>query len=118
MVLLRNIVKSAWNALGRGNRVSFDDIEKTFLFSGWVSPSLSNNSNSNSTEDGTDPLESKSKLTQEQIEDDQLEIEWTLGTLIANGYIKGYLSHERRIMVLSNTNAFPNLSQVGVGGLI
>lgn len=46
------------------------------------------------------------------------EVEWLAGGLIARGYIKGYISHERRIMVLSNTLAFPALKDVGVHGLL
>ncbi|KAI8060128.1 hypothetical protein BC940DRAFT_246897 [Gongronella butleri] len=35
------------------------------------------------------------------------ETEWELATMIYNGYIKGYLSHERLMIVLSSTDPFP-----------
>ena len=35
------------------------------------------------------------------------EIECILANLIYRGYIRGYISHTKRVLVLSKTNAFP-----------
>ncbi|PWY98224.1 hypothetical protein BCV70DRAFT_202011 [Testicularia cyperi] len=42
------------------------------------------------------------------------EIEWLIATLIYKGYIKGYIAHERGILVLSATNPFPKLGSFAV----
>ncbi|WFC97524.1 COP9 signalosome (CSN) subunit [Malassezia yamatoensis] len=38
------------------------------------------------------------------------ETEWSLATLIAKGRIKGYIAHDRQMMVLSAKDAFPRAS--------
>jgi hypothetical protein len=35
------------------------------------------------------------------------ELECTLANLIYSGYIKGYIAHEKRVLVLSKANPFP-----------
>lgn len=35
------------------------------------------------------------------------EIECIVANLVYRGYIRGYLSHTKRVLVLSKTNAFP-----------
>ncbi|SPO27612.1 probable Protein CSN12 homolog [Ustilago trichophora] len=42
------------------------------------------------------------------------ELEWILATLIYKGYVKGYIAHERGIVVLSAKEAFPRLASVPV----
>jgi len=37
------------------------------------------------------------------------ELEFLLSNLFANSLIKGYLSHEERMLVLPNENAFPKI---------
>ena len=39
-----------------------------------------------------------------------VETEWALATLIAQGRIKGYLAHERQMLVLSASDPFPHAS--------
>uniref|UniRef100_A0A060T0S2 ARAD1C15224p n=1 Tax=Blastobotrys adeninivorans TaxID=409370 RepID=A0A060T0S2_BLAAD len=46
-----------------------------------------------------------------QQEDRMDEIEGIIATLISSGKIKGYISHERRTVVLSNKDPFPSQSQ-------
>ncbi|KAI9307299.1 hypothetical protein BJ944DRAFT_24838 [Cunninghamella echinulata] len=46
------------------------------------------------------------------LEVDMEETEWMLANMIYKGYIKGYLSHEKLTLVLSNVNPFPNLSSI------
>lgn len=94
-VLLRCLIKKLWMVKDRGTRISLDDVEKTLGFAGWKGSQ------------GT----TASTITKE-------EVEWLVGGLIARGYIKGYISHERRILVVSNVTAFPRLDAVGVGGLL
>ena len=36
------------------------------------------------------------------------ELECTLANLIYSGYIKGYIAHEKRVLVLSKANPFPS----------
>jgi hypothetical protein len=40
------------------------------------------------------------------------EIECVIANLIYKGYIKGYLSHQMRVLVVSATKAFPAISSV------
>ena len=40
------------------------------------------------------------------------EIECILANLIFKGYIKGYISHEKRVVILSKTNPFPPLNVI------
>ncbi|SAM83329.1 related to CSN12-COP9 signalosome (CSN) subunit [Ustilago bromivora] len=40
------------------------------------------------------------------------QLEWVLATLIYKGYVKGYIAHERAILVLSANNPFPPLGSV------
>ena len=47
-----------------------------------------------------------------QIEMDLDEIECVIANLIYKGFIKGYLSHQMRVLVVSATKAFPPLSSV------
>lgn len=42
------------------------------------------------------------------------ELEWVLATLIYKGYVKGYIAHERGVLVLSAKEAFPLLGNVPV----
>lgn len=40
------------------------------------------------------------------------EIECILANLIFRGYVRGYLSHTKRILVLSKSNPFPTLAVI------
>ena len=40
------------------------------------------------------------------------EVECVLATLIASGFMKGYISHQHSKVVLSLKNAFPPLTQM------
>lgn len=42
------------------------------------------------------------------------DLEWILATLIYKGYIKGYIAHERGILVLSAKDPFPSLGSVPI----
>ncbi|CBQ73877.1 related to CSN12-COP9 signalosome (CSN) subunit [Sporisorium reilianum SRZ2] len=42
------------------------------------------------------------------------ELEWILATLIYKGYVKGYIAHERGVLVLSSVLAFPLLRDVPI----
>ncbi|KIS68384.1 uncharacterized protein UMAG_03478 [Mycosarcoma maydis] len=42
------------------------------------------------------------------------ELEWILATLIYKGYVKGYIAHERGVLVLSAKDAFPALRTVAI----
>ncbi|PWN28215.1 hypothetical protein BDZ90DRAFT_251920 [Jaminaea rosea] len=55
-------------------------------------------------------------LSEIEAGDAAAEVEWLVGSLIARGFVKGYLSHERQMMVLSNVNAFPPLKDVAAAG--
>lgn len=56
-------------------------------------------------------VKSNKQVTEEEQFDDLLdEIECILANLINKGYIKGYLSHSNRCLVLSKNDAFPTLS--------
>ena len=39
------------------------------------------------------------------------EVECLLANQIYKGFMKGYISHEKQMVVLSNVNAFPKLSE-------
>lgn len=41
------------------------------------------------------------------------EVECIIANLIFKGFIKGYISHEKSILVLSNSDAFPMIRVVG-----
>jgi hypothetical protein len=45
-------------------------------------------------------------------ETDLDEIECLLANLIVQRTLKGYIAHEKRVLVLSKTNAFPALASV------
>ncbi|TKY84548.1 hypothetical protein EX895_006450 [Sporisorium graminicola] len=42
------------------------------------------------------------------------ELEWLLATLIYKGYVKGYIAHDRGVLVLSAKLAFPRLADVPI----
>lgn len=42
------------------------------------------------------------------------ELEWVLATLIYKGYVKGYIAHERGVVVLSAKEPFPPLKSVPI----
>ena len=44
---------------------------------------------------------------QEDTELDLDELECTLANLIYSGYVKGYIAHEKRVLVLSKASPFP-----------
>jgi len=46
------------------------------------------------------------------IEDD--EVECLIAVMIEKGYIRGYISHEKRIVVLSASNAFPDINTISL----
>lgn len=39
------------------------------------------------------------------------EVECLLANQIYKGFMKGYISHEKQMVVLSNVNAFPKLTE-------
>ena len=43
---------------------------------------------------------------------DKVEIEWILSGLIYKGYVRGYVSHEKGLLVLSKAKPFPELEEV------
>ncbi|THV08156.1 hypothetical protein K435DRAFT_707751 [Dendrothele bispora CBS 962.96] len=45
------------------------------------------------------------------IEVDQEETECLLANMIYKGFMRGYISHEKQMVVLANTNAFPKLAE-------
>ena len=45
------------------------------------------------------------------------EVECLVANLIYRGYVKGYISHSRRILVLSKATAFPHLKTVNMADL-
>ncbi|CDR87275.1 related to CSN12-COP9 signalosome (CSN) subunit [Sporisorium scitamineum] len=49
-----------------------------------------------------------------KLEYSQMELEWVLATLIGKGYVKGYIAHERGVLVLSKGLAFPRVGDVVV----
>lgn len=42
------------------------------------------------------------------------EVEWLIATTIFKGYLKGYISHERGIVVLAAKDPFPRLGTFNV----
>nr|CDI54247.1 related to CSN12-COP9 signalosome (CSN) subunit [Melanopsichium pennsylvanicum 4] len=42
------------------------------------------------------------------------ELEWVLATLVYKGYVKGYIAHERGVLVLSAKDPFPHLGSVTI----
>ncbi|PWN21679.1 hypothetical protein BCV69DRAFT_306785 [Microstroma glucosiphilum] len=114
-ILLRCVLKRLWVVREKATRLSFEEVYRSLKFAGWKSSSSDSSfgleENGKSGASGGDTFEQSAP-----------EIEWLLGGLIANGYMKGYLSHERRMLVLSNTNAFPPLRDValgpGAGGIV
>ncbi|ORX49263.1 hypothetical protein BCR36DRAFT_353660 [Piromyces finnis] len=42
------------------------------------------------------------------------EVECLLAIMVDKGYIRGYISHEKSILVLSATNAFPNVTSISL----
>ncbi|SCV02495.1 LAME_0H01816g1_1 [Lachancea meyersii CBS 8951] len=58
--------------------------------------------------------DSRSSLASAVSEDALDRTECTLASLISKGYVKGYLSHSNRALVVSKTNAFPKLAVRGV----
>lgn len=45
------------------------------------------------------------------IDVEEEEAECLVANMIYKGFMKGYISHEKRMVVLSNTNAFPKLAE-------
>jgi COP9 signalosome complex subunit 12 len=43
------------------------------------------------------------------------EAECLVAGMIYKGYIRGYISHEKRMVVLANVNAFPRICERGPG---
>lgn len=52
-----------------------------------------------------------SSLTISGIEVSQEEAECLVANMIYKGLMRGYISHEKQMVVLSPTNAFPRLSE-------
>jgi tetratricopeptide (TPR) repeat protein len=45
---------------------------------------------------------------------DNDEVECLLAVMIEKGYIRGYISHEKRVVVLSASNAFPDITSISL----
>jgi hypothetical protein len=43
---------------------------------------------------------------------DMEEIECILANLIFKGYVKGYMSHQKKVLVVSKAQAFPAITEV------
>lgn len=97
-ILLREVVRRLWVVKNKETRISLDAVEQALRFAGWRPSSDDDDEGEESARDGAKD-----------------EVEWLVGGLIARGFVKGYLSHERRMLVLSNTTAFPRLGDVGIG---
>lgn len=112
-ILLREIVRRLWVVKSKETRISLDEVEKALRFCGWRS-----SDDDSDDGDGDDDVcaASGDRLSTES--SGKEEVEWLVGGLIARGFVKGYLSHERRMLVLSNTNAFPLLRDVGVSMIL
>ncbi|KAK0190618.1 hypothetical protein F5146DRAFT_1137436 [Armillaria mellea] len=52
-----------------------------------------------------------SSLKISDIDVEEEEAECLVANMIYKGFMKGYISHEKRMVVLSNTNAFPKLAE-------
>lgn len=115
-ILLRSVIRRLWVIRGKSTRIPFADVHAALRFAdgggagatagGSSSPDLS------SSAGGAGAGASRSDADRDG---GMEETEWLLGGLIARGYIRGYLSHERAVMVLSAVNAFPRLGEAGVG---
>lgn len=101
-ILLREVLRRAWLVKKRETRMSLDDAQRALRFAGWAPETpVSGDDDSGAGDAGA-----------------KEEVEWLVGGLIARGFVKGYISHERGMIVLSNTNAFPPLRDVGMGATL
>lgn len=118
-ILLRCVLKRLWVVREKATRLSFEEVYRSLKFAGWKSSSSASllivEENGKSGTAAAAAAKAGEELAGDTFEDSAPEIEWLLGGLIANGYLKGYLSHERRMLVLSNTNAFPPLRDIALG---
>lgn len=89
-ILLQSILKRLYLIKEKSTRLSLQDVEKTMAFAG---------------------------LEMDE-EDSAAECEWLVAGLIARGFVKGYISHERQILVLSNVAPFPKISTIGIGNAL
>lgn len=93
---VRNLVRRSWMILGKSTRLPVADVARAFTLAGfWTDDDLFI---------GDDD---KSNLDEIHLN----RVESIVANFIASNQIKGYISHERRIIVLSNKDPFPKISR-------
>jgi hypothetical protein len=95
-VCMYNLIHKTWVILGRATRLSVSDLSRAFASAGgWTDDDLY--------------LEGESSHhDHKQLDEIHLNrVEGIVANFISSGQIKGYISHERRMVVLSNKEPFP-----------
>lgn len=120
-VCVRGFLKEVWKASGKPTRLPIKNILVALRFTNALtSPDPALDDDEEDEKDSMDVDKAESKLTPEQkrekaIQDSQLdEAECISANMIFRGFAKGYISHERRIMVLSAKDPFPKLSSLNL----
>lgn len=93
-ILLQAILKKLYLVKDKSTRLTLQDVEKALVFAGYTK---------------------QDEEEEEDEEDARQDCEWLVAGLIAKGFVKGYLSHERQMLVLSNLEPFPGIAKIGVG---
>lgn len=107
-ILLRQVLRRlCTRVLEQSTRVKLADVETALRLAGWKAATSDDDERDGKGDTGEAAPKPSAAAT---------EVEWLVGSLIARGFVKGYLSHERQMMVLSNTNAFPPLRDVASSG--
>jgi len=88
IVCYRNLCKRVWTIMQRP-QLRLDHIVKSLV---WLGAMSSSTSEKNDTDNNNNDLD---------------EVECILANLIFRGYVRGYISHSKRILVLSKKDPFP-----------
>lgn len=121
-VCLRGLYKKMWVALGAKTRLPVGHIKIALGLAGAAELSTSSESMDHDSNDksGKEKEEAEKRAAEEQEEakereNDLLdEAECITAGMIFRGFVRGYISHEKRMVVLAAKDPFPSLATVAV----
>ena len=100
---IRCLFRKVWLIMGKPTRLAFRDFETACSLDPW--------------EDVLDLMDTDTSANKENVIHRQVvpeAVECLLANQIAQGWIRGYLSREKQMVVLSKVDPFPSLSKLNV----
>lgn len=107
-VCLRGLVKRLWSLSGKKTRLPVFHIKLALQLTG----ALPSTSNPDSMDD--DAASSAEKEKEEKEKDLLDEAECIAAALIFRGFVRGYISHEKIMVVIAAKDPFPKLASVAL----